>query len=327
MSKKLIAGAALIGLGAAAWGLAETRMFRIKRETIGILPVGSSAIRVLHISDIHMAPWQRAKQDWIATLASLRPDVVIATGDFLGHQDGLEGLSEALSPLSGIPGFYVFGSNDYYAPEPKNPLRYLIANSEPTSKEIRLDTDSLKTFLDNLGWHNLNNASASVEIVKSTGSETKISQKIRINALGTNDAHRGWDRLDLLSAAAEELQEEDANLEIDDADDINANENATITFGVTHAPYVRVLNTLTTLGAEVIFAGHTHGGQVRIPGLPPLVTNADLPREQAHGLSVWETTGKMSFLNVSAGLGTSIFAPVRFACPPEVSLIKLVAVN
>jgi predicted MPP superfamily phosphohydrolase len=73
----------------------------------------------------------------------------------------------------------------------------------------------------------------------------------------------------------------------------------------------------------MIFAGHTHGGQVCLPGVGALTTNSDLPLALARGLSVWNHQGRSSFLNVSAGIGTSIYAPVRFACPPEAVLVTL----
>lgn len=98
-----------------------------------------------------------------------------------------------------------------------------------------------------------------------------------------------------------------------------------VPIGVAHAPYQRVLNAFVTHGAQVIFAGHTHGGQVCVPGYGALVSNCDLPRERVKGLSVWTNALRSSFLNVSAGLGTSIYAPVRFACRPEATLITLVA--
>ena len=106
--------------------------------------------------------------------------------------------------------------------------------------------------------------------------------------------------------------------------ELQADDQPAVTLGVTHAPYRRVLNSFTDLGADAIFAGHTHGGQVRIPGFGALVANCDIPLDQARGLSTWRHRGRTVPLNVSAGLGHSIYAPVRFACRPEASLITLV---
>jgi predicted MPP superfamily phosphohydrolase len=88
---------------------------------------------------------------------------------------------------------------------------------------------------------------------------------------------------------------------------------------------MEAIEKLTGFGAQVIFAGHTHGGQVRIPFFGALTTNSDLPNRFARGLSGWEFEGKSSVLSVVAGLGNSIFAPIRFFCRPEVRLITLLA--
>ena len=94
--------------------------------------------------------------------------------------------------------------------------------------------------------------------------------------------------------------------------------------GVIHAPYQNSLNTLVDAGASALIAGHTHGGQVCLPGYGAFTTNCDLPRKQAKGLSSWQHNRRAAFLNVSAGLGNSIYAPVRFACRPEATLITLI---
>ena len=163
----------------------------------------------------------------------------------------------------------------------------------------------MEEYFDSLGWWSLNNAARAIELKGS-----------RLEFFGVNDAHRGWDRLDRLPAIVEEMRENVGWQDEPGGPD-------PVTIGVTHAPYRRVLDSFTTYGAELIFAGHTHGGQVRIPGLPPLVTNCDIPREQAQGLSVWHHARHAAYLNVSAGLGTSIYAPVRFACPPEAVVVTL----
>ena len=92
--------------------------------------------------------------------------------------------------------------------------------------------------------------------------------------------------------------------------------------GLTHSPEPRVLDAFAADGYDLVLAGHTHGGQLRLPGYGAIVTNCGLDRARARGASRW---GSHMRLHVSAGLGTSPFAPARFCCPPEASLLTLVA--
>lgn len=301
---------AAAGVAAFAWGaLVERNRFRVRSEIVPVLAPGARPITVLHLSDLHMAPWQREKQTWIRRMAELvEPDFVVATGDLLGHEEGLRGLRSALAPLAGIPGVFVNGSNDYYGPTRKNWLGYLAGPSHqrpgPGPKPA-LDTAALTGYLvDELGWLDLDNRARAIELRGS-----------RLVLLGTDDPHVHRDRLDVLTALADELRE---SVEWDGAPE-------PVTIGVTHAPYRRILDFLVTQGADLVFAGHTHGGQVCVPGVGALVTNCDLPRAQASGLSTWQHARRTAYLEVSAGLGTSIMAPVRFACPPEAVVLTLVA--
>lgn len=292
----------LVAVGASVFAYAsviERNMFGVRRETIDILGTGSSDIRVLHLSDIHLAPWQNRKIKWIRGLASLRPDLVVVTGDSLGHRGAVPALARALSAFDGIPGVYVHGSNDYFAPRMPNPFTYLFRPSEPDQNGERIDTEGLDAVYSSLGWLDLNNASGRLTLNDSP-----------VVFTGTDDPHLDLDLLDEVS------QSLDGELSRDD-------EPVAAIIAVTHAPYRRVLDSLTTLGANVIFAGHTHGGQVCVPGIGALTTNSDLPLVMARGLAVWNRFERSSFLNVSAGIGTSIFAPVRFACPPEAVLVTL----
>ncbi|MEV8267048.1 metallophosphoesterase [Microbacterium sp. NPDC076911] len=288
-----------VGAGAAVWGIGiERYLFTVREHDVRILPVGASPIRVLHLSDAHMAPWQHHKQRWISRLAALKPDLIVNTGDNLGHSEGLYGIRTAFATLQGIPGVYVHGSNDHAAPSPRNPFKYFTGPSKVTVAEEPLDTGALDAyFTDELGWLPLNNAAHTITVNDTV-----------IDTFGISDAHRGWDRLDLLPDALEKMR---------------ATSDAKLTLGVTHAPYRAVLDEFTDLGADALFAGHTHGGQVRLPGYGALVANCDIPLGQARGLSTWSHGGRSVPLNVSAGLGHSIFAPVRFACRPEASLITL----
>lgn len=298
---------AAVGAAAFAYGaLVERNRFTIRRETVAVLDPGARPITVLHLSDLHMAPWQQRKQEWVRSLALLEPDLIINTGDNLGHADGIEGLEKALQVFAGIPGVFVHGSNDYFGPQLKNPFSYFGGPSARPVKLNTLDTARLERYFeDTLGWLSLNNTARAIEVRGS-----------RLEFFGTNDAHRNWDRLDALPGAIDDMREN-----VGWADDPSGPDPVAI--GVTHAPYRRVLDSFVTHGAEIIFAGHTHGGQVRIPGLPALVTNCDIPREQAQGLSVWHHARRAAFLEVSAGIGTSIYAPVRFACAPEAVVVTL----
>lgn len=289
-----------VGMSAAVWGIGiERYLYTVRRHEVAVLPPGSPSQRVLHVSDIHMARWQHRKQHWLSTLDELQPDLIVNTGDNLGHAGGLEGIRSAFETLRGVPGLYVHGSNDHDAPTPRNPLRYFLGPSKAVEDRGRLDVAALDDYLaGEMGWHDLNNSATSLDL-----------PGVRVAAFGVSDAHRHWDRLDVLPPLVAELRSPEE----------------TLTLGVTHAPYRRVLDTFVELGADLIFAGHTHGGQVRIPGGSALVANCDIPLDQARGLSAWSVDGASAALNVSAGVGHSIYAPVRFACRPEVSLITLTA--
>ncbi len=302
-----IAALATAGLGAFAWGaLVERNRFTLRREIVPVLAPGARPLTVLHLSDLHMAPWQREKQEWVRGLAVHEPDLIVDTGDNLGHERGLEGVEYALEPFRGVPGVFVHGSNDYHGPVAKNPFTYFTGPSKVRGPRPNLDTAAMNSFFGDLGWLDLNNTARAMTIKGS-----------RLEFLGVNDAHIGWDHLERLPGGMDELREN-----VGWADDPDGPDPVTI--GLTHAPYRRVLDDFLTQGAELVFAGHTHGGQVCLPGYGALVTNCDIPRDQVRGLSLWRHARRVAYLEVSAGLGTSIYAPVRFACPPEAVLLTLV---
>lgn len=293
----LAAGAAVAAYATAV----EPRAFRIRSEALRVLPVGARPITVLHLADIHLAPWQSTKLDWLEGLAMLEPDLIVNTGDSLGHRAALPALADALRVFQGVPGFFVHGSNDVYGPELKNPLRYFGGPSKPASESRahRLDTAGLERAFEELGWLDVNNAARAIEVRGTT-----------VAAFGVSDAHRHWDRLDETEAALSRMRKA-------------VGDEPRVTLGITHAPYQRILNAFVDLGADAILAGHTHGGQVRVPGGHAIVTNCDIPRAQASGLSEWSHEGRSVPLNVSQGIGASIFAPFRLGAPPEAVAVSL----
>ena len=289
-------GVAVAGLGTLAYaGLYERRAFVLRRATVPVLPDGATPVRVLHLSDLPLTPFDRSRQAWVAGLTALEPDLVIDTGDNLAHPDAVPYVLRCLGRLLDAPGVYVWGSNDYYGPGLKNPLAYLVGPSTPRP-ELRpaLPWGDLDAGFRRAGWTDLTHARATLEV-----------NGIRFGFRGTDDAHLGRD--DYFQVAGP--------VERQDVD---------VALAVTHAPYRRLLDPMTADGHDLIVAGHTHGGQVCVPFYGALVTNCDLDRHRVKGLSTYSAGGRTSWLHVSAGLGTSPYAPVRFACRPEATLLTLV---
>lgn len=286
-----------LGLGAVcfAYGVGiERTAFQVRRYSVGVLPPGAMSLRLLHVSDIHLLPRQTRKRDFLKGLAGLQPDVVVTTGDNIASPTAIEPLIDSLGRLVDVPGVFVFGSNDFERPRFKMPLRYLLGASKPHSSPSEpLPTDALRSALEGIGWAYIEERRVELDVA---------GQKVRFR--GTGDAHHHRDDYAAVAGPA--------------PDDV-------LEVGVTHAPYRRLLDAMTADGVPLILAGHTHGGQVCLPGHGALVTNCDLPTEHAKGMFEHEAGGRAAQVHVSAGVGMSPFAPYRFACPPEVTLLTLTA--
>ncbi len=287
-----LAGAGLL-LGSATLGyasLVERNLFTLRRYDVPVLAPDAEPLRVLHISDLHLTPGQERKQDWVAALAATDPDLVVTTGDNIAHPDAVPALLRALGPLLELPGAFVFGSNDYRGPVLKNPFGYF-DRDRPYRQGAPLPTEKLRGVLARAGWLDLNNSRT---VVKAGGRTVEL--------VGVDDPHIARD--DYASVAGTVSAEADVHI------------------GLTHTPEPEILHRMAADGYTLLLAGHTHGGQVRVPGIGALVTNCGLDRRMARGLHRWP--GSAAWLHVSAGLGTHPTAPVRFACRPEASLLTLV---
>ena len=101
------------------------------------------------------------------------------------------------------------------------------------------------------------------------------------------------------------------------------NEDADLSLALLHAPEPRVLEKFADDGYQLSLSGHTHGGQICLPGSRALVTNCGIDRDRVQGLHDF---GPMK-MHVSNGLGTSKFAPVRIFCRPSATLLKITEVD
>jgi uncharacterized protein len=279
------AGAACVGYGI----LVERDWYRLRRERVEALGPGQSPLTVLHLSDLHMTPADTRRMAFLERLASEPVDLVVLTGDMLGEPAGLGSVLETLGRFRPRLGAVaVLGSNDYFAPRFRNPLTYFMGPSSRRRRSSPVNPwRELVEGLEALGWTVLAN---------------RRGQLGDIELAGMDDPHIRRDDPDVLVPA-------------------NGDASTRLRLGLVHSPYRRALDAFERNGYGLLLAGHTHGGQVCLPGLGALVTNCDLPRDQVRGLSRWGS----SWLHVSAGLGTSKYAPFRFACRPEASLLTVVS--
>ncbi len=286
-SAAVAAGTLVAGIGYAS--IIERNAFVTREVTMPVLTPGSTPLRVLHISDIHMRPNQRRKQAWLRELAGLEPDLVVNTGDNLAHPKAVPAVVQSLGDLLSVPGVFVFGSNDYFGPRLKNPANYLTNPSHRTYGQP-LPWQDLRAAFTERGWLDMTHTRRDFEVAG-----------LRIAAAGVDDPHLSRDRYETIAGPADPT----ANLRL----------------GLAHSPEPRVLDRFATDGYQLVMAGHTHGGQLCLPFYGALVTNCDLDRSRAKGASRW---GANMVLHVSAGIGTSPFAPLRFCCRPEATLLTLV---
>ena len=304
-----------------AWSLVEARRPVLRRVDVPCLAPGEDPLTVLHLADLHLTGSTRARVAWVRDLAGLEPDVVMDTGDNLSTADGVEPLREALEPLVGRPGAFALGDHDYRATVFRSPTRYLRrdprSRDDPTEEPPGLPWHEVRDIQGAGGWRDLTNRR---DLLAVRGRSIEL--------VGVDDPHADRDVFptpggpDLPSGLTPVLSASGAPLRI----------------GLTHAPYTRVLDAMLDDGADLVLAGHTHGGQLCVPGFGALVTNCDLDRSRASGLSGWRAErgevraavgdpGRSLFLHVSAGLGTSPYTPVRLACRPEATLLTLLPVR
>jgi len=293
---KATALAGAVGIGYAS--VIERNWFVLRESEIPVLPAGSAPLRILHISDVHLTPGRHRLMSWLRSLDALEPDLVVNTGDSLAHPQALRPFLTSLGPLLDRPGVFVYGSNDLHSPKIKNPFRYLWGPStgEHAHEAPDLPWQDLGEGMESAGWFNANNRRGRIKV----GDHD-------IEVAGVHDSHVNRDRYEDVAGPADPA--------------------ADLRLGVLHSPEPAVLDRFVADGFNLLLAGHTHGGQLCLPGYGALVTNCGIPRAMVSGLHRYpaDHTEPQAWLHVSAGLGTAPTAPVRFSCRPEATLLTLVA--
>ena len=263
-------------------------------------PPGAGPLRVLHLSDLHLTPRQRRERAWVRGLAALEPDLVVNTGDNLAHVDAVPAL-DALGGLLDRPGVFVLGSNDYFAPRPKNPrATYGPARARPTITGVRLPTAAARRRLPRARLGRPGQQPRPLDV-----------GGLALSFVGVDDPHLRYDRFPPASG--------------------DGAAGADLHVGVAHAPYQRVLNAMVDDGAGLLLAGHTHGGQLRARVRRPGHQLRPGPGARSRGQPVvaWRRASRppppdRRRLAARQRRARHVpLLPVRFCCRPEASLLTL----
>jgi predicted MPP superfamily phosphohydrolase len=276
-----------VALGCVVYGVAIERWwFRLRRYDLAILPPGAPGderrLTILHLSDLHFVRRDRKKARFLASLP--RADVTIVTGDFLAEPEAVETAVGSIRQVRGRrASWFVLGSNDHYVPKPLNYFKYFVKRRKRRFARRGRVEDLIQGLTED-GWVDLTNVRELVDV-----------DGVPIELLGLDDAHLRWQDLRVAPRQA----------------------NDRLGVAVMHSPDSAPES--AALGYDLLVAGHTHGGQVCVPGLGALVTNSSMPPRLAAGLIRMGT----AILHTSPGLGTSKYAPFRFACRREATLLEL----
>jgi hypothetical protein len=256
----------------------EPNWYRFKRIKVHIPKKIHKPFSILHLSDIHFCKNGGAKKRFFQRLSMLNPDLIFVTGDTIDNDEGIETATRTLSGLRARYGtFLILGNHDYFDYHWKDVFLYNFGVTRLASH--RNNIEHLITEMKRIGINVLVNQAAKVEV---HGNPVLIG--------GTNDP---------------------MTQRIDFEKTLHGLGPNTLNILLTH--HLDSVLKLSHRGVDMVFAGHTHGGQIRIPLLGSIVCEIKLPRRYIGGLHRF----KDMITFVSRGLGASRLTFPRFACRPE----------
>ncbi len=327
------AGLSMALAGYAFWR--EPFDIRLDRITVripqarGHLP--ADGLKILHLSDFHFQGKEERERDKINRVrqltAGIEYDLLINTGDFLQYDGGLKNvlsIYDAL-PRPRIGSYAVLGNHDYATYNMRKALPYTWRNflaresrhrkARPLSKALsrrdrveRYLRFGLYLFFNRVeGERTGRNDVARLHYeLERQGIQWLHNRAIHLNG------ESGVEGVDLYLAGIDDLMEGRPNLA---AALRHVPEDLPLIL-LSHNP--DILESPASLRADLLLAGHTHGGQIVLPLLGPAHTQSDhLSRREASG---YFRRGR-THIYVTRGLGEGI--PLRFGAPPHMTLIEV----
>ncbi len=316
-------------------------MISSEPESVGV----RQPLTILHLSDFHLRKGRKGKKlfSFVNSLKNIEPDLILLTGDLVEKDEYVDYLIDMLSGLDAKMGKYaVLGVHDYY----NKTIKEFVSNMVKRKKEYRRlnDVKELISKLDSIGVKVLKNESVLYNFKDRSNRFSDYSERaIQCKPLTAKDTIGYLQIIGLedsiikkteiakafsnISGNMEELPVEDnysknnirSCFTINRSNIHELHEEKKINICMTHTPERDVICEIARRGADIVLCGHTHGGQVRIPGLGAIITGSNISARYASGLFYF----KKFVLFTSRGLGEGKYSPFRFFCRPEACLIKI----
>lgn len=283
------------------WAFIEPYIIDVENEKAAIpgLPESWEGKEIAVIGDFQVGMWMDNDSvipRVVEKIIEEEPQAVLLLGDYVYHPADdrriqMERVANALAPLKGsdIPVYALLGNHDY-------------AMAKPTDKVNKEEADRVARVLSEKGIKVLRNESVPLTITNNGVTTEKANEDtLYLGGLGAT-----WPNNVDVSKALNNIPEDAPRM------------------FMMHNP--DAFDQLPANSAPVAVAGHTHGGQFRVPFTPEW-SHKDLQTEGEAHVDGWitEDYGKTgNSLYVNRGLGLSLF-PTRINCPPEITIFELTA--
>ncbi len=281
---------------------------------------GKPYITILHLSDFHLRKNRKGRRlyKFIRGLSRYKPDLIFITGDLVDKDENIPYLVECLKPLKAKYGkFAVLGVHDYYNKKITEFLKNMFKRKKSYQREN--DIPRLKNELESIGIKVLQNQAEDIESplgdiegISVVGIDDPILEKANVSLAFGNGSAEPKDIEHYRGKYPEYFKFKQKDFHLLD-------EHAKLLLCLVHTPDSHTIIDLAQRGADIIFSGHTHGGQVRLPLMGAVLTGCRLSPRYASGLFYF----KKFVLYISRGLGEGRYSQFRFFCPPQASMVKV----
>lgn len=281
------------------WGLVEPYFVKVKEEEAAIpnLPASWEDKEIAVIGDFQIGMWMdndSTVEQMAEELVEMDPSAVLFLGDYVyhsvnNHAAERQRVKELIQPLtdSDIPVFAVLGNHDY------GMSSETVVPNEELAQEV-------KSMLEDVGITVLHNEAVPLNLTENGVEAGSASpESLYLVGLGAN-----WPENAEPAEAFDGLPDSAAR------------------FVMLHNP--GTFDALPEGSAPVSVAGHTHGGQMRIPGMPQWSYTALMSEQEYDHVYGWidDYAAGENHLYINPGVGFSI-VPLRINIPPEITLFTL----